>query len=140
MLCCQQYILPAAALRLQRVPFFVLAAHCPPVLLKELYDDLFVVLTLLESEVEVLLASELDLLCCQQYILPAAALRLQRVPFFVIAAHRPSVLPKELDEELFVELTLLELEIEVLVSNLCADVDNEVVTTMAIAMKNLVNP
>ena len=98
------------------------------------------VLALLGREVEVLLTSELDLLCCQQYILPAAALRLQRVPFFVIAVHRPSVLPKDLDEELSVELTLLELEIEVLVSNLCADVDNEVVTTKAIAMKNLVNP
>lgn len=27
--------------------------------------------------------------CCQQYELPEAALRLQRVPFCVVAVHRP---------------------------------------------------
>jgi hypothetical protein len=26
--CCQQYLDPLAAIRLQRVPFFVVAAHC----------------------------------------------------------------------------------------------------------------
>ena len=150
-------MLPAAALRLQRVPFFVLAAHCPPYEFFELLAEVPTALVTLLSEeifpiwmtsnVSVGLPSpsskmKLQLLLLFVVLVVALILIALSIVSYFTHVMRPSFLMEKADAPLIftvLDIPPLSESVTFCVSNLCAETAEQI-TTKRIVTRNFTVP